>query len=191
MQAHLRPPTPAPPVETCQGDECVATWEERGWIIGAYAVIAVIWCIIVHVLGIAPWHTRASAHGLNGSVGWFVFFIPIIVMGLAVISVIRTPRVCDVKNSVRGGNALYLGVLVAIPLFAILDASYRGDRTQFTMVILVAMTLAVLSQLDIWGSDAWTCIIQHAESALKTLAVGLLLFVLALYAYNGKYITTS
>jgi hypothetical protein len=58
------------------------------------------------------------------------------------------------------------------------------------MVILVAMILAVLSQLDVWGTSRWTCAIQHAESSLKTLSIGLLLFVIALYTNNGRYIST-
>ena len=164
-------------------------WVQRAAVLFIYLVMAIVWVVLTHLLKIAPWNTSAAAHGLSGKLGWLVFSIPLIVIALAALSVFHTKGLCRVQNAVRGGNVLYLGIIIAVPLFTLLDASYKGDRTQFALVILTSMILAVLSQLDVWGTDIWTCVIQHAESALKTLSIGLLLFALTLYCSRGKYLT--
>ena len=163
---------------------------QRTAVMAIYLIMGIVWIVLTHILKIAPWHTSAAAHGLSGTLGWIIFFIPLVVMGLAMISVFHTRGLCRVQNAVRGGNILYLGIIIAVPLFTLLDASYKGDRMQFALVILTSMMLAVLSQLDVWGTDLWTCVIQHMESALKTLSVGLLLFALALYVCRGKYLVS-
>ena len=177
--------------EACVDASCDGPPSRRWWIVAVYGFIAVLWIAITHALKIAPWTDSARAHGINGKMGWFVFFIPLFVLAVAAFTVARTDGYCRLQNAVRGGNILYLGILVAIPLFTLLDSSYKGDRAQFATIVLVSMALAVLSQLDIWGDQPWTCVVQHGESALKTLSLGLLLFVLLLYSTSGKYLTSS
>jgi hypothetical protein len=162
---------------------------KKEWIIGAYAVIALVWVFLTHILGLAPWTSSAKKHHMRGVAGWLVFFVPLIVIGLGALAVYFSENPCSIQNAVRSGNILYLGILVAIPLFALLDSSYSGDRKQFALIALSSMMVAVASQFDVWGSAEWTCVVHHVESALKTVSIGLLLGVIVLYANNGKYIS--
>jgi predicted nucleic acid-binding Zn ribbon protein len=179
--------------KSCRSDKCAEklsaqeSRKQKLWIVMSYMLVACLWLVLVQILGLAPWTRTARSHAIGNPLSWIVFFVPLFVFGLAIVSVWTSDEVCAVRNAVRGGNILYLGILVAIPLFTLLDTNYNGDRTQFALVVLASITCAVLGQLDVWGTARWTCIVHHVESALKTVSIGLLLFALVLYAFNGKY----
>lgn len=160
---------------------------QKATIVLCYTGVAVLWVILTTLLGVAPWTQRAAKESINNPIGWVVFFIPILVFSLGVASVVTSSSMCSVQNAVRGGNILYLGILVAIPLFTLLDSNYRGNRQQFAIVVLTSITCAVLGQLDVWGTADWTCYVHHVESSLKTISIGLLLYALLMFAFNGKY----
>jgi hypothetical protein len=162
---------------------------QRHVVLGLYVVMIFLWVILTIVLGVAPWTLRQ--HTKTSALNWFVFFIPILVMGIGMMTIYYVDDVCDLNNNLRGGNVLYLGILVAIPLFGMLEANYKGDRKHFATLVLSSISIAVLSQFDIWGTSEWTCLINHLSSNMKTLSVGLLLFILVLYVNNGNYVVTQ
>lgn len=167
------------------------TLRQKCGILICYLLVSVLWLALVHLLGLAPWTGKAKAEHINKPLSWVVLFLPLFVFGLAALSVWTSGSVCSVQNAVRGGNILYLGMLVAIPLFTLLDSNYQGDRTHFSMVVLTSITCAVLGQLDVWGTSDWTCYVHHIESSLKTISIGLLLYALVMFAFNGKYFSKA
>lgn len=162
---------------------------QRHIVLGMYVVMIFLWVILTIVLGVAPWTLRQ--HTKTSALNWFVFFIPILVMGIGMVTIYYVDDVCGLNSNLRGGNVLYLGILVAIPLFGMLEANYKGDRKHFATLVLSSISIAVLSQFDVWGTSDWTCLINHLASNMKTLSVGLLLFILVLYVNNGNYVVTQ
>lgn len=174
-----------------QASEERHTREQKMIIIACYITVSVVWVLLVHLLGLAPWTMTSQMENIRNPLGLIVFAIPLLVFGLGVASVVTSEEVCNVQNAIRGGNILYLGILVAIPLFTLLDSNYQGNRRQFAMVVLASITCAVLGQLDVWGTADWTCYVHHVESALKTMSIGLLLYALVMFAFNGKYFSKA
>lgn len=174
-----------------EAEDQMRTLRQKAGIIVCYILVSVVWVTLVHLLGLAPWTEKARLEHINKPLSWVVFFLPLFVFGLGALSVWTSDSVCSVQNAVRGGNILYLGILVAIPLFTLLDANYQGDRTHFAVVVLTSITCAVLGQLDVWGTADWTCYVHHIESSLKTISIGLLLYALVMFAFNGKYFSKA
>lgn len=162
---------------------------QRHIILGMYVALIFLWVILTIVLGVAPWVLQKNSK--TEALNWFVFFIPIIIMLIGMVTIYYVDDVCGLSNNLRGGNVLYLGILVAIPLFGMLESNYKGDRKHFATLVLASISIAVVSQFDVWGTSNWACLINHLSSNMKTLSVGLLLFVLVLYVNNGNYVVTA
>lgn len=156
-------------------------------IIIAYVLLIIIWILLIYFLGIAPWTMSGKTHFTTGISGWITFFVPIVMIGITIIAATKSDDICSLKQSLSSTNVLTIVILLVIPILSILDLNYRGDRQNFMSVILASMTLAILTNIDLYAIDSWACLLDHIKSGMRTISLGLLLYVVLLYSRNGKY----
>lgn len=156
-------------------------------VIIGYIILIIIWIVMIYILSLAPWTLESKTHGLGGLMGWIVFIVPIFMMFITIIIASKADNICSLTQNLTNTNTLTIVILLSVPVLSILDLSYQGNRRTFMQTILASMVLAVLTNIDIYGVDDWKCVVDHIKSGMRTISLGLLLYVIALYANNGKY----
>lgn len=146
----------------------------QGFYIGA----ALLWSLIIILLKLYQ----------TGILGWIILIIPYLVffIGFSHIPAISV----EVEEDMFKINYLSLGLIIVLPLLAWINKDYRGDKSRFILIVVVAMILNLLSLLDIWVSREWLSVAKHAKSSLQTMAIVLLSYVLYMY-YLGSISTNS
>ena len=58
---------------------------------------------------------------------------------------------------------------------------YNGDKNLFTLIIVIAITLSIISMYDFWIPKKWLSVYKHYRSCLETLSLTLVIFGLIEY----------
>jgi hypothetical protein len=120
----------------------------------------------------------------TGFVGFIIVVIPIVLFTMAIVN---APEFCtDMERHMFKTNFLSLGLIVTIPLFKIMTKNYKGDKTQYLYVILLAIVFTMFSLVDMWLSPNHLCLHKHTKSILQVYAVFLLVYAIWLYARSAK-----
>lgn len=143
------------------------------WIRIVYVIALIIWLLIVI-------YTRF--YTLHGS---FILAIPFIIF---IIGMINAPSLTEeVEDFMFEANFLTIGLLLALPLLNWTSKGYEGSKQTFTLIIILAITLSILSMYDIWVSKKWLSVYKHFRSCLQTMSLTLVIFGLIEYFLCRKY----
>ena len=140
--------------------------EQVKWI---YILGIILWLIICFLLKLIP---------ANDFFEYLIIALPIVVF---VFSWYYADRVSTVVEDYMGKtNVLTLGLIIALPLLNWVQD--RGpEKKQFIQIMAVAIIFSMLTLIDLWVGHEELHVIRHAESALQTMAITLLIF--GLYRY--------
>jgi hypothetical protein len=85
------------------------------------------------------------------------------------------------EDGMYTGKCLAIAILIILPLLAWVDKGFTGDKKLFIRIMILSMTLAILSLMDVWLRPKWISIAKHIKSALQTGALVLLIYALYIY----------
>lgn len=134
-----------------------------------YILMAFIWIGLILILSL--YNTSPG--------GWIILAIPFVVflIGFLNASVLSISVEVDLAST----NFLTLGLIIIIPLLTWISGNYNGDKTQFILIVITALILSLLSMIDIWVKKKWITVVRHIKSALQTMSLTLLIFLLFTY----------
>jgi MFS family permease len=147
------------------------------WIKWIYLIAIVLWLVICFLLKLLPGRDWIE---------WGIIALPIALFALGWFFADEISE--EVENYMFKTNVLTLGLIIAMPLLNWV-ADRHSNRRQFTEIMAVAIILSMITLLDVWVGHDKLCIVRHAESALQTMAITLLIF--ALYRYFVETANTS
>ena len=146
--------------------------KQAEWVKLIYILAIVLWIIICFLLKLIPGHNWVE---------WGILILPIVIFLYAwsVADKVST----TVEDYMGKTNILTLGLIIAMPLLNWVQGR-KDDRKQFTQLMAVAIIFSMLTLIDISVGHDELCIIRHAESALQTMAIVLLIFGLYRFFIN-------
>jgi len=123
-----------------------------------------IWIAICYLLKLIPGRD------------WVEVLIVILPLVIFISAWYFADRVTNIVEDFMGKtNVLTLGLIIALPLLNWVQD--RGpEKKQFTQIMAVAIIFSLLTLIDIWVGHDELCVLRHAESALQTMAITLLIF---------------
>lgn len=135
---------------------------------------------VVYTIFMFLWTYIAFSLGLFSKVcnwvEWLILLLPIFIFSIGFFSV------PDISHQVEGfmfrANLLTLGLLVALPLLNWMNERYQGDKLLFMKLISIAIIFSMLTLIDVWVPHRFLPIIKHIRSALQTISITLLIYVL-------------
>lgn len=139
-----------------------------------YCIAIVLWLIIIYALGLYK-------YGIWGNL---ILCIPIVAYGIAIFN--ASSLTVEVEEATYSVSYLSIAMLVVIPLSISMNKAYNGDKREFTLILVVAVVLGMLSLIDIYTRPKWLSVTRHAKSALQTASVVLLTFALFAYYMGHK-----
>ncbi len=112
---------------------------------------------------------------------WFLV-VPLIffILGFINASVINS----SVEDEMFKASYLSLGLILALALFTWMSKDYKGNARQFTTIVIIALTLSLLTVIDVWMSKQWLTVYKHAKSCMQTMSICLLIYAMLLYCTN-------
>jgi hypothetical protein len=116
--------------------------------------------------------------------GGFILLVP---LGLFIAAYYSIPYLNrDIEDSMFKANFLSIGLILAVSLFALLEKNYRGDKRQFSLIVILALVFTMLSLLDIWVPANYTSLVKHLKSVFQVFAVFLLIYALYIYFIHSS-----
>ena len=140
---------------------------------GIYVLAALVW------LAMGWWLQLFT----SGFVGLFIALVPIVLFMVAIHNMHRLGE--HIEERLFAANFLSVGLMVTIPLFAMLSRNYSGNKRQFLLIVLVAIVCALLSLVDVWLPGSYVSVTKHLGSILQVYSIFLLIFAIFLYAHNN------
>lgn len=88
------------------------------------------------------------------------------------------------EQGIFEASFLAIGLLVVVPLINWMRENYEGDCKEFVALILFAISLTLLSVLDIWFKSELMRLNRHIRLCFETMAVTLFIIILYMF-YEG------
>lgn len=142
-----------------------------------YVVSIILWAILIIYLDIS-----ISGFGL------FILFLPFITFFISMMSIGYLSR--QSEASINSSLFITAGLVITVPLLTVIARDFNGDREKMINIIVVAVTLALLSIIDIWVPYKWTPVIKHIKSIFQTGFFTLILFTIY-YHYETTGLSTN
>lgn len=132
-----------------------------------YFVATVLWCVFIVFLGMyRRWQ------------GWFVSAL---LFCLFAVTVNYLHQLCPrVEEQMNKSNLLSVGLIILVPLFALLERNFSGNRSEFGAVLIMALLCSLLSLMDIWVCYDMLYLVRHIKSILQMYSLFLLVYALLL-----------
>jgi hypothetical protein len=137
------------------------------WIRIVYIIFIVIWIVLIIY---TKFYRLKAAFIL--AIPFIIFFISL--MNAGELSV-------EVEEYMFAANFLTIGLLLALPLLNWTSKGYNGCKKTFTLIIVLALTLSILSMFDVWVPKKWLSVYKHYRSCLETMSLTLVIFGLVEY----------
>lgn len=111
-------------------------------------------------------------------IGFLILTIPIFVY---VTGLVNGKYISEAEaDELFSSNFLSISVLITVPLLTWLG-NQVGEHQKFIPLILIALILILLSNLDLWVSQSWVNITRHIKSILTTASIVIIIY--AIYAF--------
>src|SRR5581483_10355498 len=111
--------------------------------------------------------------------GWIILVIPIVIFFISMLSLDSLN--IHVEENMFRFNVLSTGLIIILPLLALITKDFKGDHHLMNTVILLAIVLILLAMIDVWVPEKWISIVNHIRSIFQTGSLTLILFALYLY----------
>jgi len=144
-----------------------------------YNTDVIFWTRIIYITAIVIWLIIIIYTGFYKLKAAFVLIIPLVIFGIGIFSI--SSLTAEVEDYMFTANFLTVGLLLALPLLNWTSKNYSGSKQTFTLIIVLAITLSILSMYDIWVTKKWLSVYKHARSCLQTLSLTLVIFGLIEY----------
>jgi hypothetical protein len=84
----------------------------------------------------------------------------------------------DIEHELFDANFLVVSLLITIPLLSWLSSRIESQE-KFIPLVMVGISLALLSALDMWVTKKWLAFSKHVKSILSTSAITIFVYVIA------------
>lgn len=134
-----------------------------------YIAGALFWILILHLLKLY----RADLYII------LILAIPFLCFGVAFVN---APYITgELEDELFKSNYLSIGLVIVIPMLSWINNDYKGDKTSYTRILILAIITTLLSMVDIWVTDRIFPVLKHCQSILQTFSLTLLIY--GLYSY--------
>lgn len=136
---------------------------------------------LLYIIGLVIWILIVCCFRLYKTdvIGWIILAIPPVVFLTGYIN--SDKLTIEVEKENFQANYFAIGLLLVLPLLTWVNKEYKGDKSKFTKILVLAIIIVMLSLLDVWVEKRYLSVTKHAKSALQTIAVALLIY--AFYSY--------
>lgn len=144
--------------------------------------------IIIYIILILFWIFIIVCLDIYHSIESIILLIPVIVFLLGMINLHSiTPTI---EDEMFKASYLSIGLILALPLVTWMSKDFKGDHSKFICTIIVALSLSLITLIDLWVSREWYCVYKHTKSGLQTMAITLLIYSMFTYLINrsGTYL---
>lgn len=152
-------------------DDCCRTPQNVSpFIAFVYFCAVVIWFILVWALNIP----------LNDFLDFVIFFIPLIVFGIAISSLgVETMTREQESNIIRTNYSSALTLLLS-PIL-IWATTRVEDNKSFLIIVITATALVLLTFYDFWVNTEWFAAIKHLRTIIQAYSITLMIFALKIF----------
>jgi hypothetical protein len=146
----------------------------------------VFWIKVVYVIIIIAWTLLISFSGFFRLKAGLLLLLPYVFFILALITV--EDLTTGVEECMFKANFLAVGIILSLPLLNWSNKDYTGDKRLFSSIIIIAISLSILSLIDVWVPERWLSVYKHFRSCLQTMSLTLMIFGLIEYFFckDGK-----
>jgi hypothetical protein len=141
---------------------------------------------IIYVLAIILWAVLIMY--LNPTIegfGTFILFIPFITFFISMMSLGHLTK--QSEDSVNSSLFITAGLVITVPLLTVVARDFGGDQREkdkVVFIIMTAVTLALLSIIDVWVPLEYSPIVKHVKSIFQTGFFTLILFTIYYHYYH-------
>jgi hypothetical protein len=144
-----------------------------------YKPNTIFWIRVIYVIAIVLWLFLIIYTKFYTLKAAFILSIPFIIFTISMINASELST--EVEDYMFAANFLTIGLLLALPLLNWTSKGYSGDKNLFTLIIVLAITLSIISMYDFWIPKKWLSVYKHYRSCLETLSLTLVIFGLIEY----------
>ncbi len=144
---------------------------------------------IIYLIGIIIWVVIVICFSLYKLPYSYLLIIPPIIFCFT----ISNGSNINIEVESEIGRIIYFPMLIIISInlynWIIKDMGEHSEK--MLHCIFIAMVTLLLSSVDIWTHKKWIYAIRHISSILETYTISLLVYVIVIYGFLRKYITSS
>jgi hypothetical protein len=119
----------------------------------------------------------------DNKISWF-FLVPFSFLTISFLNAANITK--KVEDEMFKATFLSISLILALALFTWMNNNFAGDKRKFSIILITAIILSLLTVIDVWVSEEWLPVYRHIRSAIETIAVCLLIYDTLLYITSNK-----